>query len=114
TASGTVQVTTKSGTNDFHGNLYEFLRNEFFNSRNYFDLGRHAPLYRRNDFGGTIGGPLFIPGALNTKKDKTCRCVPEECQLEKTPNEYNQDEHWLDWRVLASTPRGISNKFGPS
>lgn len=38
TASGTVQVTTKSGTPQFHGNLYDFVRNEAFNSRNYFDI----------------------------------------------------------------------------
>jgi hypothetical protein len=62
TASGTVQVTTKSGTASLHGNLYEFIRNEAFNSRNYFDPPGGAPLYRRQDFGGTIGGPLTIPG----------------------------------------------------
>jgi hypothetical protein len=38
TASGTVQVTTKSGTPKWHGNLYDFIRNEAFNSRNYFDI----------------------------------------------------------------------------
>lgn len=106
TASGTVQVTTKSGTPQFHGNLYEFIRNEIFNSRNYFDViytepslpgqplgqtfGQKAPLYRRQDFGGTIGGPLFIPGVFNTKKDKTFFFFSEEFRLEKTPTEYNQ------------------------
>ena len=55
TASGTVQVTTKSGTEKLHGNLYEFIRNEAFNARNYFDHSR-APCaalspagFRRND-----------------------------------------------------------------
>jgi len=43
TASGTVQVTTKSGTPKFHGNLYEFIRNEAFNSRNFFDVIYQAP-----------------------------------------------------------------------
>jgi len=88
TASGTVQVTTKSGAPKWHGNLYDFIRNEAFNSRNYFDvvytqptppgqttpgavIGDHAPLYRRQDFGGTIGGPLYIPHLFNTTKDKT-------------------------------------------
>src|SRR5581483_7894764 len=113
TASGTVQVTTKSGTNDFHGNLYEFLRNEFFNSRNYFDLGPHAPLYRRNDFGGTIGGPLFIPGIFNTKKDKTYFFFSEEFRLEKTPTEYNQAVPSLKERGLISTPQWIQKNFGP-
>src|SRR5580700_7114634 len=53
-ASGTVLVTTKSGEPQFHGDGYEFIRNELFNARNYFDIGTQAPLYRRNDFGGTI------------------------------------------------------------
>jgi hypothetical protein len=99
TASGTVIVTTKSGTGQFHGNLYGFIRNEFFNARNYFDqpvpdakgiLRARAPLYRRQDYGGTIGGPLFIPGKYNTKKDKTFFFFSEELRLEKTPVDYDQ------------------------
>ena len=100
TASGTVQVTTKSGTPDWHGNLYDFIRNEAFNSRNYFDIvytippapgettgqtfGTKAPLYRRQDFGGTIGGPLIIPH-IYTKKNKTYFFYSEEFRLEKRP-----------------------------
>ena len=106
TASGTVQVTTKSGLPQWHGNLYDFIRNEAFNSRNFFDIvftgpptpgqvvgptiGNKAPLYRRQDFGGTISGPLFIPHVFNTKKDKTFFFYSEEFRLEKTPTEYNQ------------------------
>jgi Carboxypeptidase regulatory-like domain/TonB-dependent Receptor Plug Domain len=82
-ASGTVLVTTKSGTPHFHGVLYDFLRNEFFNARNYFDQTKKAPLYRRQDFGGTIGGPLL-------KKDKAYFFWSEEFRLEKTPQEFNQ------------------------
>ena len=61
---------TKSGTKDFHGNLYEFIRNEAFNARNYFDQPGRVPLYRRHDFGGTIGGPLFIPHVFNTRRTR--------------------------------------------
>ena len=107
TASGTVLVTTKSGTKDLHGNLYEFVRNEIFNARNYFDVGRSAPLYRRNDFGGTIGGPLTIPGVFNKKKDKTFFFFSEEVRLEKTPTEYNQAVPSLKERGLIMTPNGI-------
>jgi len=89
-ASGTVLVTTKSGTKNFHGGAYDFLRNEFFNARNYFDQTTKAPLYRRQDFGGTIGGPLYIPGVFNLKKDKTFFFWSEEFRLEKTPQEFNQ------------------------
>ena len=89
-ASGTVLVTTKSGGAQFHGDGYEFIRNEIFNSRNYFDQTSQAPLYRRNDFGGTIGGPVFIPGRYNTNKDKTFFFFSEEARLERTPQEFNQ------------------------
>ncbi|MGD0730968.1 MAG: carboxypeptidase regulatory-like domain-containing protein [Terracidiphilus sp.] len=99
TASGTVLVTTKSGTAQFHGNTYGFVRNEDFNARNYFDqpvenaagiLVKRTPLYRRQDYGGTIGGPLFIPNKYNVKKDKTFFFFSEELRLEKTPVDYNQ------------------------
>ncbi len=89
-ASGSVLVTTKSGTGAFHGNAYAFLRNEVFNARNYFDQAGRTPLYRRQDYGGTIGGPLFIPHLYNTKKDKTFFFFSEELRLEKTPVDYNQ------------------------
>lgn len=90
TASGTVIVTTKSGTGQFHGNVYGFVRNEFFNARNYFDEPGRAPLYRRQDYGGTIGGPFFIAGKYNEKKDRTFFFFSEELRLEKTPVDYNQ------------------------
>jgi Carboxypeptidase regulatory-like domain len=127
TASGTVQVTTKSGTDKWHGNIYDFIRNEAFNSRNYFDVvyttppppgqltggqtfGTKAPLYRRQDFGGTIGGPVYIPG-LYTRKDKTFFFFSEEFRLEKTPTEYNQAVPGLKERGLTLTPQGIRNNL---
>jgi len=111
TASGTVQVTTKSGTQDLHGNAYWFVRNEIFNARNYFDVGTSAPLYRRQDFGGTIGGPLTIPNVYNTKKDKTFFFFSEEVRLEKTPTDYNQAVPSLKERGLIMTPNGIQQNL---
>jgi Carboxypeptidase regulatory-like domain len=113
TASGTVQVTTKSGTEKLHGNLYEFIRNEAFNARNYFDPPGRAPLYRRQDFGGTIGGPLAIPGVYNTKRDKTFFFFSEEARLEKTPTDYNQAVPSLKERGLVMTAQGIQKNMSP-
>ena len=59
-----VNVVTKSGTNDFHGNLYEFFRNTVLNSSNYcFAPPCEKPKFNQNQFGGTFGGPI--------KKDRT-------------------------------------------
>ena len=56
-AGAVVNVITRGGTNQFHGDLFEFVRNRAFNARNYFANTRD-PL-KRNQFGGTIGGPIF-------------------------------------------------------
>jgi hypothetical protein len=55
-AAGAVNVVTKSGTNEFHGSLFEFVRNRMFNARNTF-ADEKDPL-KRNQFGGVIGGPI--------------------------------------------------------
>ncbi|MEZ5391697.1 MAG: carboxypeptidase regulatory-like domain-containing protein [Bryobacterales bacterium] len=59
-AGAKVLVSTKSGTNQFHGSLYEFLRNEKLDGTNFFAnrAGAKKPTYRQNQYGGTIGGPI--------------------------------------------------------
>ena len=57
-AGAQINVVTKSGTNQWHGNVFEFLRNTDFDAKNYFDVnGRGA--YHQNQFGGTFGGPII-------------------------------------------------------
>ncbi|MEO6655879.1 MAG: carboxypeptidase regulatory-like domain-containing protein, partial [Pyrinomonadaceae bacterium] len=56
-ASGIINLLTKSGTNKFHGSLYEFVRNTSFNANEWGSVLAKAP-YHRNQFGGTIGGPI--------------------------------------------------------
>jgi hypothetical protein len=53
-----VQVTTRSGTNQFHGTAFEFLRNDKLDANNFFNSGRPKPPYRQNQYGGTLGGPV--------------------------------------------------------
>lgn len=63
-----INVTTKSGTNDLHGTAWEFLRNNYFDARNYFNArGTPQPAFRRNQFGFTLGGPVTIPKLINGK-----------------------------------------------
>jgi outer membrane receptor protein involved in Fe transport len=62
TSGGVINAITKSGTNQFHGGLFEFLRNSALDARNFFD-GPTVPPFKRNQFGGFAGGPIH--------KDKT-------------------------------------------
>src|SRR5579872_6196245 len=60
---GQVIIVTQAGTNLWHGSLFEFLRNSALDSRDFFDVGSSPPPFRRNQFGGSVGGPI--------RKDKT-------------------------------------------
>ncbi len=57
--SAVINVTTKSGSNEFHGAAFEFLRNEATDARNYFAGGAPNSPFRRNQFGGAVGGPIL-------------------------------------------------------
>ncbi len=80
-ASGQIDVVTKSGTNSIHGSAYEYLRNDYFDANGYANdaLGTHIPPYRYNVFGGSVGGPVFIPKIYNGK-NRTFFFVSEEWQ----------------------------------
>lgn len=54
-----VNISTKSGTNSFHGSVYEFLRNDVFDARNFFDRQGEKPPFRLNQFGASLGGPII-------------------------------------------------------
>jgi hypothetical protein len=62
-AGGVMNMVIKSGTNNYHGSLFEFLRNDFFDARSFFDA--HKSELRQNQFGGVIGGPIAIPKVYN-------------------------------------------------
>ncbi len=75
---GSVNVVYKTGTNHFHGELYDYERNNFFNANNFFNktssnpyLASHPQNYKYTNPGGTIGGPFLIPGVpFNKHRDK--------------------------------------------
>ncbi|MBZ5682847.1 MAG: TonB-dependent receptor [Acidobacteriia bacterium] len=64
---GTVSVVLKSGSNSLHGTLFDYFRNDAMNANDYFDnlQGNPRPTLKRNQFGGTVGGPITIPGLIN-------------------------------------------------
>ena len=63
TAGGVINIVTRSGTNTFHGSVYEFFRNDIFDGRSVLQTTGRKPELRQNQFGGSFGGPIF--------KDKT-------------------------------------------
>ena len=69
TDGGSVRIVSKSGANAFHGSAYDYLRNSKLDANNFFSNRNNIPLgsFRRNQFGGTLGGPVVIPKLYNGK-----------------------------------------------
>lgn len=59
TAGGVVNLVTRSGTNQFHGSVYEYFRNDIFDGRNFFQSTGNKPELRQNQYGASVGGPIF-------------------------------------------------------
>src|SRR5215472_13828272 len=62
-SGGVVNALIKNGTNSWHGGVFDFYRDTFLNTRNFFTVGPNQPVFHQNQFGGTFGGPI--------RKDKT-------------------------------------------
>jgi hypothetical protein len=64
---GQFSFVTRSGTNRWHGTAFDFLRNDLFDANDWFNgyYGKAKPSLRQNDFGGTVGGPVIVPGVYN-------------------------------------------------
>jgi Carboxypeptidase regulatory-like domain/TonB-dependent Receptor Plug Domain len=78
-----VIVQTKSGTSAFHGNAWEYLRNTDLAARNYF--ATTVPVLHWNIFGWDLGGPVYIPGHLNTNRNKLFFYVNEQWVRQDSP-----------------------------
>lgn len=110
---GQVNVVTRSGTDEFHGSLFEFVRNEGVNANSYFnnqraplgldeELKANRPPFRYNNYGGTIGGPVYFfnfgegePGNIFRKLDRTFFFFSEE---------QRKDIRYPSFDTLASSP----------
>ena len=68
-SGGTILMVLKSGTHEYHGEVYEFNRNTDYNAADYF--GKSTPQFDLNEPGGNIGGPLFIPHVYNANRNRT-------------------------------------------
>jgi hypothetical protein len=81
---GVVNIVTKSGTNQFHAAMFEFVRNSEFDANGFFSNARNIPLasFKRNQFGAAAGGPVIFPKLYNGR-DKTFFFVSWESLLER-------------------------------
>jgi hypothetical protein len=68
-SGGNITITTKSGTNELHGLLFDYYQSQRFNANSWLNnkLGRKKSVFHRNDYGANVGGPVYIPGLYNGK-----------------------------------------------
>jgi hypothetical protein len=107
--SAVMNVTMKSGTNQFHGTAYEYFQNEFLNAGQPFTNngsgGLLRPTQRRNDYGFTLGGPVWIPKVYNGK-DKTFFFFSWE--------QFLQSQNFLPGTFNVPTAAYRAGNFGPA
>jgi hypothetical protein len=75
-----VQLISKSGTSEFHGDVFAFIRNEAWEANDFFNVltGSPKPVDRFMDFGGVFGGPIYWPGKFNQEKNKLFFFIGQE------------------------------------
>ena len=104
-----VNAVTKSGTNQFHGSLFEFVRNGDFNARNFFAAAQDT--LRRNQFGGTVGGPvkqdkLFLFNGFQATRTRTA--PPQTISFVPTQAALNGDFSTLESAACQSNKKAVT------
>jgi hypothetical protein len=82
-AGATITIALKTGGKEFHGTAYEYFRNDAIQARTFNSPSKKPPL-RYNNFGWSGGGPIFIPGAFNTQKEKAFFFVGQDVKRRRT------------------------------
>lgn len=99
-AGGVINVSTKSGTNNLHGTAYDFLRNSALDANDFFAnrAGRGKGSFKRNQYGGTVGGPIYIPGVYNGR-DKSFFFAGFEATSSRSQTVFTGTMPPAAWRV---------------
>ena len=105
---GQFSLVTRSGANEFHGDAFEYLRNNFFDANDWFNEAFGVPesALRQNDFGGTLGGPILVPGVYDGK-DKTFFFVSYEGLRLTQPQAASSDELVPDTYLREQAPAAL-------
>lgn len=99
-------LTTRSGGNNFHGTAFDYLRNNFFDANDWFNdhYGQPLAALRQNDYGGTLGGPIWIPKLYNGKDNSFFFASyeglrlrqPQGASIQYVPDNYMRQSQQLD------------------
>ncbi len=111
TGGGTINVSTRGGGNQFHGSGYEFLRNSKLDANNFFSNRNRIALgaFQRNQFGGTIGGPVSIP-KIYDGKNKTFFFFSEQSTIQRSASLFSATVPLPQW--LNGDFSGLKNASG--
>ena len=121
TSGGVINAVTRSGTNKFHGSAYEFLRNSALDARNYFDFGPSRqggdlvpdkPPFRRNQFGGSVGGPIIPDKTFWFFNYEGLRQSLTQTQLDEVPSgaaRSTADPNIVPYLAFWPSPNGAVN-----
>src|SRR6266849_2195917 len=90
-SGGIIGASTRSGTKDFHGNAFEYIRNSAFDARNFFDTAK--PAFHRNQFGGSVGGPVVKDGTFFFADYEGLRQSQVITQVDTVPSQAARDGH---------------------
>jgi hypothetical protein len=113
-AGAVLNLTTKSGSNAFHGDLWEFLRNDYFDAKDYFVLStQRKPEFRQNQFGATLGGPVIIPHLYDGRNKsfffmdyQGTRIVQGKTYTETVPTAAENSSGFTNLQDLVSLQKG--------
>jgi len=90
-SGGIIGASTRSGTKGFHGSAFEYIRNSAFDARNFFDTAK--PAFHRNQFGGSIGGPIFKDRTFFFADYEGLRHSQGITQVDTVPSQTARDGH---------------------
>ena len=108
---GVVDLITKSGTNNFHGTVYEFLRNDKFDAKDYFASVGPKPELRQNQFGGSVGGPIIKDKAFFFFDYENFRLVKGLTAESTVPTLY-EEQHPGDFTDLGDGCTNLTTQDG--
>lgn len=112
---GIINAVVKSGGNQVHGDLWEYVRNDMFDANDYFSkqYGVPIPEYRQNQFGGTVGGPVYLPKVYDGRKRtffffdyQGTRIVQPSPSTSTVPTATMQNSGFTDLRDLITFNQG--------